>query len=58
MQLPENHEDSATQSGRKGDKDDEVISTTSSVRAEHPVGGQEAVSTNNKIEKDGRSTPF
>ena len=46
-------EDSATQSGRRGDNDDEVISTTSSVSAEHPdpVDGQETVSTNNKIEK-------
>ena len=51
MQPAEKDEDSATQSGRRGDNDDEVISTTSSVSAEHPVDGQEAVSTNNKIEK-------
>ena len=50
MQLAEKNGDSATQSGRRGDKDDEVISTTSSVSAEHPVEGQETVSTNNKIE--------
>ena len=51
MQPAEKNEDSATQSGRRGDNDDEVISTTSSVSAEHPVDGQETVSTNNKIEK-------
>ena len=51
MQAAEKNEDSATQSGRRGDNDDEVISTTSSVSAEHPVDGQETVSTNNKIEK-------
>ena len=51
MQPTERNEDSATQSGRRGDNDDEVISTTSSVSAEHPVDGQETVSTNHKIEK-------
>ena len=51
MQPAEKNEDSATQSGRRGDNDDEVISTTSSVSAGHPVDGQETVSTNNKIEK-------
>ena len=50
MQPAEKNEDSATQSGRRGEKDDEVISTTISVSAEHPVDGQETVSTNNKIE--------
>ena len=58
MQPAEKNEDSATQSGKRGDNDDEVISTTSSVSAEHPVDGQETVPTNNKIEEDGRSTPF
>ena len=51
MQPAEKNEDSATQSGRRGDNDDEVISTSRSVGAEHPVDGQETVSTNNKIEK-------
>ena len=37
MQPAEKNEDSATQLGRRGDNDDEVISTTSSVSAEHPV---------------------
>ena len=51
MQPDEKGEDSATQPGRRGDNDDEVTSTISSVSAEHPVDGQETVSTNNKIEK-------
>ena len=51
MQPAEKNKDSATQSGRRGDNDGEVISTTSSVSAEHPVDGQETVSTNKKIEK-------
>ena len=40
----------ATQSGRRGDNDDEVINTISNVNTKHPVDGQETVSTNNKIE--------
>ena len=51
MQPAEKNEGSVMQSGRRGDNDDEVISTTSSFSAEHPVDGQETVSTNNKIEK-------
>ena len=51
MQQAEKNNDSATESGGKGDNDVEVVSTKCSDRAEHPDDCRETVPTNNKIEK-------
>ena len=51
MQPAEKNEDSATQSGRRENNDDEVISATSSNRAEHPDDCRGTVPTTKKIQK-------
>ena len=51
MQPAEKNEDSATQSGRRGDNDDEVISTTSSVSLEHPDGQCQRTTRSRKWQK-------